>query len=122
MTRVSRARAERRGRVAECIAALYLTFKGYRVVGWRVRTAAGEIDLIVTRGSATAFVEVKSRRMVEGGLSAVDRQKGRRIVRAARIWMGQYAKPHISYRFDILIVSAYHWPKHLPNAFGLELW
>jgi putative endonuclease len=35
---VSRARAERRGRVAEWIAMLFLIAKGYRILGHRLRT------------------------------------------------------------------------------------
>jgi putative endonuclease len=39
----NRRRAERKGRTAELIAALFLILKGYRPVAWRVKTPRGEI-------------------------------------------------------------------------------
>lgn len=115
--------AERSGRVWECAAALYFICLGYRLLGWRVKTPLGEIDLIVRRGRSTVFVEVKAHRSWIDGANAVSRRKAERIVAAAHCWMGgRPARTNEDYRFDILLMSAYHWPKHLPNAFGLELW
>lgn len=122
MTKTSRTKAERRGRAAEHIAALYLIAKGYKIIGRRVKTFVGEIDLIVARGRTTVFVEVKLRRNIDAGLNAIDKKKGARLVRAARLWIADQTMEEATYRFDILILSAYHWPKHLPNAFGAELW
>ena len=55
--------AERRGRRSELWAALLLMAKGYRILGRRVRTHAGEIDLIARAPSGlVCFIEVKARR------------------------------------------------------------
>ena len=51
----------RRGRLSEWVAAAALLAKGYRILGRRVRTPYGEIDLIAVRGRRLAFVEVKRR-------------------------------------------------------------
>ena len=51
----------RRGRLSEWLAAAALLAKGYRILGRRVRTPYGEIDLIAVRGRRLAFVEVKRR-------------------------------------------------------------
>ena len=59
----------RRGRLSEWLAAAALLAKGYRILGRRVRTPYGEIDLIALRGRRLAFVEVKRRH--EQGLDAV---------------------------------------------------
>ena len=121
--RTDRRRAERRGRISEWTAAIYLVAKGYRILGWRVKTPLGEIDLVVARGRATAFVEVKSRRTVADAAAAVSRRKAERMIGAARCWIGgRGVTLDRDYRFDIVIVSAYHWPRHVPNAFGQELW
>jgi hypothetical protein len=56
-----RRRREGWGRKAESLAAFALRLKGYRVLAGRLRTPAGEIDLIVRRGATIAFVEVKAR-------------------------------------------------------------
>src|SRR5262245_23358717 len=49
----------RRGRLSEWLAAAVLLGKGYRLLGRRIRTPFGEIDLIALRGRRLAFVEVK---------------------------------------------------------------
>jgi putative endonuclease len=41
----------RRGRVSEAFAAAVLIAKGYRILGRRVKTRAGEIDIIAVRGT-----------------------------------------------------------------------
>ena len=57
-----RQRAERRGRLAEWLAAGALMLKGYRLLARRQRGPFGEIDLIAVRGNRIAFIEVKQRR------------------------------------------------------------
>jgi putative endonuclease len=50
-----------RGRLGEEIAAAHLQLSGYRILGRNVRCGPLEIDLIATRGSTLAFVEVRLR-------------------------------------------------------------
>ncbi len=59
----------RRGRLSEWMAAALLMAKGYRILGRRIRTPHGEIDLVAVRGSRLAFVEVK-RRLTRGEAEA----------------------------------------------------
>src|SRR4029453_6459230 len=59
----------RRGRLSEWLAAAALLAKGYRILGRRVRTPYGEIDLIAVRGRRLAFEEVKLR-ATRGGAAA----------------------------------------------------
>jgi putative endonuclease len=54
----NRHRAERRGRIGETTAALWLNFQGWSIIARRVRTAVGEIDLVARRGGTLLFVEV----------------------------------------------------------------
>src|SRR5438105_2005746 len=62
MTEARRQAAEKRGRRSETFAALLLRLKGYRILGRRVRTHAGEIDLIARAPSGlVCFIEVKAR-------------------------------------------------------------
>jgi putative endonuclease len=57
-----RQKAEAHGRRSETLAALYLACKLYRVIGRRVKTRAGELDLIaVSPSGVLCFVEVKAR-------------------------------------------------------------
>ena len=58
---MNRLAAEKSGRQGEAIAAWFLRLKGWRIVGARVKTPRGEVDLIARRGKSIAFVEVKAR-------------------------------------------------------------
>jgi putative endonuclease len=73
----------------ERIAARHYRLRGYRIVGANVRSGGHELDLIVRRGARLVFVEVKERaREGYGGpLGAVDREKRRRVRRAAAAWL-----------------------------------
>jgi putative endonuclease len=123
MRPVDRSRAERRGRTAELVAALFMMMKGYRPLAWRLKTARGEIDLIMKSGRCIVFVEVKTRAEIDLGLASITPFKAQRMFDAARLWIGRNARDlGADYRFDILVVSAYHWPRHIENAFGAELW
>lgn len=107
---------------AEQIAAWLLRLKGYLIIGARVRTPVGEIDLIASRGATVVFVEVKARTTPELALSSVSHRQCSRIVAAARVWLA--GKPDLANkicRFDIIAVSPYLLPRHLPNAFGEDV-
>ena len=124
-TAIERRRAFRRGHLAETAAAWLLRCKGYRIVARRVRTPMGEIDIIARRGRTIAFVEVKERPMPAAALEAVSPRQARRVVGAARYWLtGQPAArtEQADWRFDIIVVTPYLLPRHLPNAFGADLW
>ena len=124
MTRLPSARrqqAERLGRLAEAKAAMMLRLKGYRISAQRWKSPAGEIDLIVRRGSAVAFVEVKARSRADDALASVGPHQRRRIVRAAHHWLA--ANPDAAgcdCRFDIVLVTPYQWPQHIANAFASD--
>ena len=53
---MNRAIAEKRGRRGEAQAAWFLRLQGWRIVGERVKTPRGEVDLIARRGKTVAFV------------------------------------------------------------------
>ena len=83
----SRKRAERRGKRAEVLAALFLRLKFYRILARRVKTPLGEIDIVARRGGTLAFVEVKARARAAGEAEAHAAVNKRRIGRAARWYL-----------------------------------
>jgi putative endonuclease len=110
--------AERRGRRSELFAMLLLLLKGYRILGRRVRTHAGEIDLIAhsPRG-ILCFVEVKGRGSVREGKEALLPRQQARISRAAEIWLAQRRGPTPKgVRFDTIVVADRRWPMHVRDA------
>ena len=116
-----RARAERRGRWAELWAELGLRLKGYRLLARRFKSGPGEVDLIMRRGEVTAFIEVKTRRDRDSAVIAVTPRQARRIAAAARVWMARDPRAALGVcRFDIVTVSPYQWPIHIPNAFHAD--
>ena len=109
--------AERRGRHGEALAALLLCCKGYRILGRRVRTRAGEIDLVAQDGDTVVFVEVRFRASDAFGTpqETVTAAKRRRLVKTARFWV-QARRMDAPMRFDVVALS----PKgtlHIPAAF-----
>lgn len=120
-----RREAERRGRRAETLAAWLLRLKGYRVLARRYRTPAGEIDLIVRRGRAVAFVEVKERADEVAALEAVTPAARKRIANAAALWVSRHpAAADFDLRFDMVLACPGRLPRHIPAVFDSDgnLW
>ncbi len=113
-----RRKAERRGHLAEYVAALYLVLKGYRILAMRHRTKLGEIDIVARKGDLIAFVEVKSRREVHLSVDAVTASAQRRIRAASDLWLArQKDAARLSSRYDIVAVLPFSMPRHFPDAF-----
>ena len=113
-----RKKAEQRGHWAEVSALMLLRLKGYRLLAQRFKSHHGEIDLIMRRGTTTAFIEVKARMNHDAAITSVTGFQSRRIAAAASLWMAKdqiAAQGHC--RFDIVAVNSYLWPKHIENAF-----
>ena len=112
-----RTAAEKRGRAGETLAALYLRFKGYRILAQRVRTPVGEIDLIAEKSGVVAFVEVKARRRANAALGAVTLHAWNRISRAADHWMAKHPRySDHGWRYDIIAIAPSRLPVHLRDA------
>jgi len=113
---VRRAR-ERRGRLAEVLAAGLLIAKGYRILARRYRGPGGEIDLIAVRGRRLAFVEVKRRSSLIEAQTAVTFRQAQRIGDTAESWVWR----HPRYREHVIGLDAVYftrgwWPRHEPHA------
>ena len=116
--RGERQKAERRGRLSEWYAALYLLCHGYRILAIRFRSTAGEVDIIARRGDLVCFIEVKARGEIQGAIDAVSPHAQRRIRASADIWLSrQPDRDRLSQRFDIVAVLPFRLPRHFPDAF-----
>ncbi len=118
-----RRQAEARGRRAEFLAAFLLSFKLYRIVGRRVKTPLGELDLVALSPSGIlCFVEVKARvNEWQAADSIGGRQQGR-IARAAELY--RTAHPglrHNGVRFDAILVAPRRLPRHIKDAWRPEM-
>lgn len=111
-----RARAEREGRRAELLAAWYMRLQGWRVLEKRMKTARGEIDLVLRRRRTLCLLEVKWRAQKQDRDLAIDGWRLRRVADAAPLAAVRHARPGDSVRIDVLLLSPGCWPRHLVNA------
>jgi putative endonuclease len=109
---VRRQRAERRGRVAEWTAILYLICKGYRILGHRLRTPYGEVDVAAWKDGVLVIVEVKARNTFDAGAFAVTPMAQQRIARAAQALAGRWRLHTAPVRFDLVVVGSGLLPRH----------
>jgi putative endonuclease len=112
----NRRAAETSGRTGETIAAWYLRIKGWRILATRVRTPAGEVDLVAKRGNLVAFVEVKTRSTGRDLDHAIDERRLARVAAAAEILCPRYATDGEDIRIDVILISPQFRPRHIENA------
>lgn len=117
---MSRQGAERRGRVAEWIAALYLMCKGYRILGQRLRTPHGEVDIAAWKQGVLVIVEVKARKTYDAGAYAVTPTAQQRIARAAQTLAGRWRLTSAPIRFDLIVIGSTLLPRHERGAWWNE--
>ena len=108
--------AESAGRRGERVAGWWLRLKGWRILDRRVRTPAGEVDLIAKRGTLVAFVEVKTRATAAELDFAIDERRLARVAAAAEILMPRYAAPGDDIRVDVILLAPGTRPRHIENA------
>lgn len=113
---MSRAQADQRGRQGERIAAWWLRLKGWQIVGRRMRTRAGEVDIVARRGAMLAFVEVKARGSAAELYLAIDERRLARVAAAAEILWHDLAKPGDDMRIDVILLAPGRPPRHLANV------
>ena len=116
----ARRAAERRGRAAELLAAVWLMGKGYRILGRRARTPFGEVDLAALKGRTLAVVEVKARRTRQAGLESIGLRSRDRIARAGLALAKRYRLHGVSVRLDLMIVLPWSAPIHVRDAWQAD--
>ncbi len=114
------------GQRGEEAAARFLKRQGWIVLHRRARNPLGELDLVVTDRRQVVFVEVKTTRRDDFHQleDRVNRDKQRRIVRAAMRYLRQHGLKNYPVRFDVIwVLWPPHWSQprivHLPDAFQL---
>ncbi|MFC3080218.1 YraN family protein [Phenylobacterium terrae] len=113
------AAARRSGRRGEVLAAFWLMLKGYRILGFRLRTPQGEIDLLAYRRGVLAVVEVKRRTGLIEALEAVAPDQRERLRRAgAAIAARRPTLAGASVRLDLLALAPGKLPRHHPDAWN----
>ena len=120
--RSARGRAARiAGRKGEVLAAIWLMAKGYRILGFRLKTPQAEIDLLALRGNVLAVVEVKRRTTLLAALETVTFDQRDRLRRAgANLAARRPALAGASVRLDLIALAPGKLPRHIRDAWKGE--
>ena len=113
---IDRQVAEAAGRRGERLAGWWLRLKGWSILDRRVRTPAGEVDLVARKGNLIAFVEVKTRATAAELDFAIDERRLARVAAAAEYLMPRYAGPGDDIRVDVILLAPGTRPRHIENA------
>jgi putative endonuclease len=110
-------------------AARFLARSGYAILDRNVRTRAGEIDLVAKEGKTLVFVEVKTRKDLEGDppQAAVNTRKQNRLGKLAHGYLKLKRIRQTPCRFDVVSVimndeGGVKAIRHIPNAFSVAPW
>lgn len=121
-TRSDRGRqAQQRGLTAEAAACAALDADGWTVLARRLRTAAGEVDLVAERDGLLALVEVKSRPTLAMAAAALGPPQRARLLAAAEIILADHPDwGRAGTRFDVMLVDQAGHVRRVADAFRLE--
>ncbi len=113
--------SHRLGHRSEWLAAALLMARGYQILGFRLKTRAGEIDILARRGKVLAVVEVKRRATLEAALTALGPDQYDRLLAAGRSVLRQ--RPSLAghvLRIDMVALAPGRFPRHRRGvvAFG----
>jgi putative endonuclease len=110
------------GLAAEALAARALEADGWTVLARRLRTAAGEIDMVAERDGLVAIIEVKRRAsLAEAAFALGPRQRARLVAAAEILLAGHPGWGAAGVRFDVLLVDAAGTVRRVADAFRAEL-
>jgi putative endonuclease len=112
-------RAREEGRFAEGLAAAFLMLQGYQILGFRLRTPEGEVDLLARRGRVLAVVEVKRRATIAEARECVTTFQRERLLRAAHALAARRpALRGLTPRVDLVALAPGTIPRHFRDVFA----
>jgi putative endonuclease len=114
-------RAHALGMSAEDAACAALVLEGWVVLGRRVRTEAGELDVLAEKDGVLAVVEVKARPTLADAAAALSPRQQARLLAAAEIVLATHPGWGLNgVRFDLLVVDATGAVRRISDAFRVE--
>jgi putative endonuclease len=107
----------RSGLIAEELAVFLLRLKLYRILGKRLRTPFGEVDILAQKGGALVVVEVKNRTSLADSHAAISPSQQKRLKEAGLHLSAFYGRNISSVRCDAFLFGKGGFPRHIKNAF-----
>jgi len=114
------------GQLGELAAKKHLKKLGFKFLLANYSSLRGEVDLIFRDRDCLVFIEVKTRSSESWTRPAasVNKEKRRRLSRAALDYLRLLKNPPAKFRFDVVEVlledGEVHEVRHLPNTFNLS--
>ncbi len=109
------------GVAAEHAACAALERDGWAVLARRLRTAAGEIDVVAERDGLLAFIEVKARPDLLSAAAALGPRQRARLLAAGEIALADNPGwGRAGVRFDVLLVDGAGRVRRIADAFRNE--
>ena len=110
--------AHRRGLGAEALAETALERDGWRILARRMRTLAGEVDLVAEKEGLLAIVEVKARPLLADAAAALSERQQARLFAATEIILAEHPDwGSNGVRFDLIVVDGAGLVRRIADAF-----
>ena len=109
-----------KGISAELCAEKELKTKGYQILGRRLKTKYGEIDILAKNGTDIVAVEVKQRKTLDDARSCISMRQQRRILNALLFIISNRNELFENYRIDVICLDSVGRFEHIENAFPIE--
>ncbi|MBV9250500.1 MAG: YraN family protein [Acetobacteraceae bacterium] len=111
-------RAHTSGMSAEAAACTALVADGWTIHARRLRTDAGEVDVVAEKAGLLAIIEVKTRPRLADAAAALPARQQARLLAAAEIILSEHPDwGSRGVRFDLLIVDAAGRVRRIADAF-----
>ena len=106
---------------AEAAARAALEQDGWTILAQRLRTGAGEIDLIAEKSGLLSIIEVKARPSLRQAADALTPRQQARLLAACDIVLAEHPEWGAEgVRFDVLLVDAEGRVRRIADAFRSE--
>jgi putative endonuclease len=107
---------------AEAVARAALERDGWAILAQRLRTAAGEIDIVAEKDGLLAIVEVKARPTLFEAATALTPRQQARLIGACDIVLTEHPEwGRDGVRFDVLLVDGAGRVRRIADAFRQEI-
>ncbi len=120
--RAARGRAAHaRGLGAEEAACAALLRDGWQILGRRLRTKAGEIDVVAECDGLLAIIEVKARPDLAAAAASLSARQRARLMEAAESLLAEHPDwGRAGVRFDVMVVDSARRVRRIADAFRQE--
>lgn len=109
-----------KGISAELCAQKILESKGFKILGKRIRTPYGEIDILAQKDSDLIAVEVKQRKTLSAAKACITTRQQHRILNSLLYIIPQRKEIFENYRIDVVCLDSVGRFEYIENAIQLE--